>query len=1158
MESLNVTIQTDSSTGIVNLGTDDSTGTITIGADARDIVIKSNSISIDSSNTDASGTIDIGTDASGEGLITIGNANRDILITSMDGDVIKTNETGVIEIGNSGIDINMATRNIAFEGTDITIGGDTDGLGLITIGNTNRNVRIDTDMYTMYSTYLDTLTTSTITDSPIKTFPNSSSPKFNNYRMAISKYGKYIIAAHGQSTGTTPLHFSNDFGATWTNIAVYGIIDTASSSSGEYQYIAASLNPKLYRYNRGVRIQDTTSFADVSNVFSVATSSSGQIVYASTANPFKLRKSTDYGITFSDIYDSGTSAFIFITTDRTGQYIAAIQNNHATVRISSDSGNSFGFASLASFGTDIRFKRIRMSADGKYIVIVGFDDGAGDVVKIFVSNNYGVSGSWTAESLPITVTTNTVYYYDDITMSSDGKYVILTVGDNAYVSDNYGYTGSYSKLTFTVGLEASIVALSEDGKWAYFGDNTITARFYRVEALFGRKTVLQSSYQTRIDCEQELYIGTDASGAGILTIGHDDRDIVIKSNSISIDSSNTDASGTIDIGTDASGTGLITIGNANRDILITSMDGDVIKTNETGIIEFGNTVSKIVINSTIEQSTISLQPAKYNPRSYEVGITASDAATSDYFGYFVAISADGNTAIVGAFAEDPSAISNAGSAYIFVRDGTTWTQQQKIWANDAGANDLFGSSGSISADGNTAIVGAPEDDVSGTNSGSAYIFVRDGTTWTQQQKIWANDADATDLFGTAVSISADGNTVTVGAIHEDASGTDSGSIYIFVRIGTAWTQQQKIWANDASSYIRLGGSISISADGNTIIVGIRSDGTYWSGSAYIFVRDGETWAQQQKILADDTGPADNFGYSVAINYDGSTAVVCAVFGAAPSISDCGSAYIFVKDGVTWTQQQKIFTDNPIWNDQFGSSVAISPDGNTVVVGARNKNVSGISMGSVYTFCRNGTTWTQQQHIIASDGQSTNSFGNSVAISSGGTIIAGANKKNTNTGKAYIYTKSNNEIDNTISLYNNTWYNLGNILSVDIDGGTIDNVQIGNFVPTTAKLTTLSHTYKTITDSDLTVDGSDNVLDVAGYSMIAIDASNNITIDALTGGTEGQVLEFVITTPGTITFTHIGTTNQSMYLNGAVDYIPTSYGGIRLFCNGTDWYEVSRS
>src|SRR5205085_941741 len=168
-------------------------------------------------------------------------------------------------------------------------------------------------------------------------------------------------------------------------------------------------------------------------------------------------------------------------------------------------------------------------------------------------------------------------------------------------------------------------------------------------------------------------------------------------------------------------------------------------------------------------------------------LTASDGAADDLFGDSVALS--GDAALVGAVFDAIGANSNQGSAYVFVRSGTTWTQQQKLTASDGATNDQFGRSVALS--GNTALVGA---DGGNANQGSAYVFVRSGTIWMQQQKLIASDGAVGDFFGVSVALS--GETVFVAASSDDIGANASqGSAYVFVRTGTAWTQQQKLTAS---------------------------------------------------------------------------------------------------------------------------------------------------------------------------------------------------------------------------------------------------------------------------------------------------------------------------------------------------------------------------
>jgi predicted amidohydrolase len=397
----------------------------------------------------------------------------------------------------------------------------------------------------------------------------------------------------------------------------------------------------------------------------------------------------------------------------------------------------------------------------------------------------------------------------------------------------------------------------------------------------------------------------------------------------------------------------------------------------------------------------------------------TDAGAGDLFGESVSISGDGSTAIVGARYDDDNGQNDSGSVYIFVRSGSSWTQQQKLTAGtDAGDGDKFGNSVSISSDGSTAIVGAAEDDDNGQiNTGSAYIFVRSGSSWTQQAKLTAGtDASEYDNFGRSVSISSDGSTAIVGAPVDDDNGqTNSGSVYIFVRSGSSWTQQAKLTAGaDAAAGDFFGESVSISGDGSTAIVGAVFDddnGQNDSGSAYIFVRSGSSWTQQQKLTAGtDAGDGDKFGNSVSISSDGSTAIVGAYVDDDNGQINTGSAYIFVRSGSSWTQQAKLTAGTDVSEyDNFGVSVSISGDGSIAIVGEYQDDDNGqTNSGSVYIFVRSGSSWTQQQKLTAgTDAGASDYFGVSVSISGdGSTAIVGAyaddDNGQTDSGSAYIF------------------------------------------------------------------------------------------------------------------------------------------------------------
>jgi hypothetical protein len=368
-------------------------------------------------------------------------------------------------------------------------------------------------------------------------------------------------------------------------------------------------------------------------------------------------------------------------------------------------------------------------------------------------------------------------------------------------------------------------------------------------------------------------------------------------------------------------------------------------------------------------------------------IQSTDRQNYDYFAGAVSISEDGNTVIVGATGEGGSF---AGSAYIFTRSGSTWTQQQKIRSTDIQASDRFGGAVSISGDGNTAIVGAAYEASGGERSGSAYIFTRSGSLWTQQQKIQSTDIQTFDYFAGSVSISRDGNTVIVGAGGESSS---AGAAYVFTRSAGVWTQQQKIRSTDiqANDYFS---AVDISGDGNTAIVGAFGEGGSFAGSAYIFTRSGSLWTQQQKIRSTDIQASDRFGGAVSISGDGNTAIVGARTEGGPigaTLGVAGAAYIFTRSAGVWTQQQKIQSTDIQANDRFGGAVSISEDGNTVLVGATEEVVgtSTYAAGAAYIFTRSAGVWTQRQKLVASQRIQGDRFGDCVSLSSdGSTAVVG--------------------------------------------------------------------------------------------------------------------------------------------------------------------------
>jgi len=388
----------------------------------------------------------------------------------------------------------------------------------------------------------------------------------------------------------------------------------------------------------------------------------------------------------------------------------------------------------------------------------------------------------------------------------------------------------------------------------------------------------------------------------------------------------------------------------------------------------------------------------------EAILTASGVMTNERFGTSVSLNADATTALVGAFQDD-----RTGTAYVLVRSGSTWSQQAKLTASDGGAWERFGWSVSLSSDGNTALVGAQGNTVAGTGAGSAYVFVRSGGSWTQQLKLTASDGATGDAFGSSVWLSIDGNTALVGAPGDDTpAGANAGSAYVFVRSGSTWSQQGKLTAGDGATGDTFGFSVCLNSDGNTALVGaaagdyvtLGSTGTN-AGSAYAFVRSGSTWTQEAKLAAGRLH--DQFGLSVSLSSDGNTALIGAKWDATPADEYAGSAYVFVRSGGSWSQQAQLTAGN----GRFGSSVSLCSDGNTAIVGAVSGRAGLLYGGSAYLFTRSGGTWSQQAELTPSDGTRQDAFGRSVSLSGDANMaLAGAETHDTPAGyaagSAYVF------------------------------------------------------------------------------------------------------------------------------------------------------------
>jgi hypothetical protein len=356
-------------------------------------------------------------------------------------------------------------------------------------------------------------------------------------------------------------------------------------------------------------------------------------------------------------------------------------------------------------------------------------------------------------------------------------------------------------------------------------------------------------------------------------------------------------------------------------------------------------------------------------------ILASDKEAGDLFGDEVAISDDGHTAIVGSRGEGTGA-TTAGAAYIYKWFGY-WLEIAKIQSNNTGAFTNFGHHVSISGDGHTVVVGAIGHDTNGTDSGAAYIFSDASGAWAQTAALVGSDTASGDVFGESVSISAGGQTVLVGARYNDSGGSDSGAAYVFSNATGTWVETIRLTASDAQANDSFGSEVTISGDGITAIIGARMEDTGGSniGAAYVFSNATGTWTETIKLGASDAQGGDNFGSAVSLSGDGLTAIV----GAARENTggtNAGAAYIFSNATGTWTETAIIQASDKQSQDKFGWYASISGDGLTAIVG-------GTSTQAAYIFTDVGGVWTETIRITAYDTGTFIQFGGSVSMSGDG-------------------------------------------------------------------------------------------------------------------------------------------------------------------------------
>ena len=387
-------------------------------------------------------------------------------------------------------------------------------------------------------------------------------------------------------------------------------------------------------------------------------------------------------------------------------------------------------------------------------------------------------------------------------------------------------------------------------------------------------------------------------------------------------------------------------------------------------------------------------PLRIDPFLQEPGkLTGAGASGQSHFGDSVALSADGSTALIGGYKDN----GEVGAAWVFVRSGSTWIQQgSKLAGIGESGKGHFGESVALSREGNTALVGGSYD--SG-EVGAAWVFTRSGSTWTQQgSKLTGEGESGKGRFGVSVALSGEGNTALIGG-YDDGGGV--GAAWAFTRSGSTWTQQgsKLTGGGETGKKGRFGGSVALSENGNTALIGGYND-AFAAGAGWVFTRSGSAWTQQgSKLTGSEESEEGGFGSSVALSDDGNTALI----GGPLDRNELGAAWVFTRSGSTWTQQgSKLTGSGESGKGQFGDSVALSGEGTTALIGGNGDHGE---TGAAWVFTRSAETWTQQgSKLTGGEEIEEGEFGASVALSGDGSIaLIGGPFDESGSGAAWAFT-----------------------------------------------------------------------------------------------------------------------------------------------------------
>lgn len=409
--------------------------------------------------------------------------------------------------------------------------------------------------------------------------------------------------------------------------------------------------------------------------------------------------------------------------------------------------------------------------------------------------------------------------------------------------------------------------------------------------------------------------------------------------------------------------------------------------------------------------------------SEEAKLITSDPSEKALLGVSTAMSSDGKTVAIGAHGASVNNQLESGKVYIFTKEQSKWTQTAIIVPEDGSSNDWFGHSVSMDATGTTLVIGAYGADVGNQQmAGKVYVYTRTELGWFPSTILISSEATANDSFGFSTTISASGNTIVIGA-HMFGSDTHVGRAYVFTKTTSGWVEEAILGNPDKGINDQFGWSVAVDESETRVYV-TAPCADYGDalaiGKVHIYYRSNlnikyidkginkTTWNHEATLIASDHASKDHFGWAISVNKNSTTLAVSAPFARSGRKPRVGKVYIYTRNSISWTESLVIHSSDEMTNGKFGISICMNSYGDKLIISASHADNPGVpESGKVYIFTNYNYEWSQKTILTSKDKESIDLFGSSVSTDSIGKHIVitsplAAVNGFSNSGKAYIY------------------------------------------------------------------------------------------------------------------------------------------------------------